>query len=67
MTLMRLDLLGIEALNVAQGTVLLGFVAYFVHVVAREGIVILIYSSAERIHLLLRLRLRVLRYRIQRF
>ena len=63
MTVVRLDLLGIEALNVAQGTVLLGLVAYFVHVVARERIVILIHSSTERIHLLLRLRLRVLLHR----
>jgi hypothetical protein len=60
MAVVCLDLLCIEALNVSEWTMLLRFVAYFVHVVACEGIVILMHGAAERIHLLLRLRLRVL-------
>lgn len=63
MAVVRLDLLCIEALNVTERTVLLRFVAYFVHVVAREGIVLLMHGAAERIHLLLRLGLRVLLHR----
>lgn len=60
MAVVRLYLLSVEALNVPQGTVLLRFVAYFVHIITCKGIVILINGSPERIHLLLRLRLRVL-------
>ena len=62
MAIVGLDLVGVEAGEVAEGAMLLGLVANVLHVVARAGVG-LVGRGAEGVHLLLRLRLRVLLYR----